>query len=221
MEEQSTLQPLTASQMDHLEAAVARYQAAVTAREAGWLVARGIEEQTARTRRLGVVSEPAPEHGRYRGMLAIPYLDKDGHPLAVRFRCLEDHDHREHGHGKYNSVAGEPSRLYGIRSIFDAGRVLHLCEGEFDSMILGQIGLHAVAAPGARSWKPRHTRMLAGFSRVYVWADPDEAGAEFAQTVTSRVRTAKTLRLDGGDVNEIYLAGGKDALLEVLDREDG
>ena len=214
------MQPLTASRLESLEAAVSRYEAAVTVRAAEYLTARGIEQGTALTRRLGVVDDPAPEHRRYLGMLAIPYLDRSGQPLTVRFRCMEEHDHRAFYHGKYNSVAGEPSRMYGIGSIFEARKVIHLTEGEFDAMILSQAGLPAVGAPGAKSWKRRHSIMLSGFSRVYIWADPDDAGAEFAQTVMSKVRQATTLRLTDGDVTDTYLQGGKEALYDILNRED-
>lgn len=215
-DEQSSLQPLTISRMEQLEGAVSRYEGAITARAVEYLTARGIERETALSSRLGVVDEPEPEHQRYRGMLSIPYLDRNGSPLAVRFRCLEDHDHRAFYHGKYNSTAGDPARMYGIRSIFTAEKVIHLTEGEFDAMILNQSGFPAVGAPGARSWKPRHTRMLAGFSRVYIWADPDEAGAEFAQTVMQRVRAATTVRLTEGDVTDTYLLGGTEALQAAL-----
>lgn len=212
--------PLTASRLESLEAAVKRYEGAVTAQAVEYLVGRGIERDTALTRRLGVVADPDPEHRRYAGMLAIPYLDRQGRPLTIRFRCMEEHNHRDFYHGKYNSVAGEPSRMYGIKSIFDAGKVIHLTEGEFDAMILAQAGLPAVGAPGAKSWKWRHTIMLSGFSRVYIWADPDDAGAEFAQTVMNRVRQATTLRLTDGDVTDTYLQGGKEALYDILNRED-
>lgn len=220
MEEQSTLQPLPASRREQLEAAVERYEGAVTARAVEYLTARGIGQEAALTHRLGVVDDPDPEHRRYLGMLAIPYLDKDGLPLTIRFRCLEDHNHRDFYHGKYNSIAGEPARIYGVGAIHRAGRVLHLTEGELDAIILNQIGLPAIGAPGAKSWKRRHSIMLSGFSRVYIWADPDDAGAEFAQAVMSKVRSATTLRLKDGDVNDTYLAGGADALMAVLNGED-
>lgn len=180
-----------------------------------YLDARGIDEETAAIARLGVVTDPAPGHEKFRGMLAIPYLDKDGEPLTVRFRCIQDHDHREYKHGKYMSLPGDPGRMFSIGSIFRAGNEIHICEGEMDCLVLNKIGRHAVAMPGATTWRPRHRRMLAGFSRVWVWGDPDEAGAEMVAKVTQSLRSAIPLQLEA-DVNDTYLAGGKEALERVL-----
>lgn len=206
--------------MESLEEAVALYQGAVTAEAARYLQARGIGQAEARTFRLGVVGEPAPGHSRFRGMLCIPYLDKAGRPLTVRFRCLEEHDHRAFFHGKYNSLKDDPSRVYNISSIFAAKDEIHISEGEFDAMVLNKVGLPAVAIPGAHGWKYHHRKMLAGFSRVYVWGDPDDAGAEFVAKVTSQMNTARGVLLRDGDVTETYLAGGADALRELVKREE-
>jgi DNA primase len=214
------LQPLSASQRESLEEAVTSYEAAVTPAAAAYLKARGLTKAEAVTFRLGVVADPFPGHERFRGRLVIPYLDRDGKPLTVRFRCMSDHDHREFGHGKYMSMTDDPSRVFNVRAIHQAGDEIHVTEGEFDAIILSKIGLPAVAIPGAKAWKGHHRRMLAGFSRVYVWGDPDDAGAEFVQKVTRSLRSAKGVRLRGGDVTDTYLAGGADALLALIARKE-
>ncbi|MEU6057007.1 hypothetical protein [Streptomyces sp. NPDC047097] len=150
-------------------------------------------------------------------MLAIPYLDKDGRPLTVRFRCLQDHNHRDHFHGKYNTIKADFPRMYGIDAIHRAGETIHVAEGELDRAILRKLGLFAVAAPGANMWAGRHRRMLAGFSRIWVWGDPDEAGAEFSAKICRQLRAAKAVRLRLGDVTDTYLAGGSDAVLSLID----
>lgn len=216
MSEHEPLQPLSASQREALEEATASYQAALTADAARWLVARGIDRETAVTSRLGVVADPFPGHGRFQGWLTIPYLDANGAPLSIRFRCLAEHDHRELGHGKYMSGFEEPTRVYGVESIHQADDEIHVAEGEFDRLILKKVFGHAIAIPGARAWRNHHRRMLAGFSRVYVWGDPDEAGAEFTQKVTRALRQAKAVRLRGGDVTDTYRAGGADALRALI-----
>ncbi|MFI7315501.1 toprim domain-containing protein [Streptomyces venezuelae] len=151
------------------------------------------------------------------GRLAIPYLAHDGHPLTIRFRCLEDHDHRAYRHGKYNTLKDDPPRLYGVDAIHAAGDEIHVTEGELDAITLRRLGLHAVGVPGAALWQPRHRRMLAGFSRVWVWGDPDEAGAELVTRVCRSLRSARGVRLRDGDVTETYKAGGADALLSLID----
>lgn len=218
MSEHEPLRPLTDSQREVLEQATTIYEAQLTAQAAGYLLGRGIGREEAVTARLGVVADPFPGHGRFHGMLAIPYLDHHRSPLTIRFRCLEEHDHRAFGHGKYNSIKDDPARIYGVDTIHRAGEEIHLAEGEFDRLILRKIGLHAVGAPGANSWKPRHRRMLAGFSRIWVWGDPDDAGAEFVQRVCRSLKHAKGVYLRQGDVTDTYLAGGARALLDVLGR---
>jgi len=205
--------------MEALETAVASYENQLTAGAAIYLQNRGVDQEVATTFRLGCVTDPVPGHGKYRGMLAIPYLDKDGHPLTIRFRCLREHDHRANGHGKYNSMFEDPSRVYNIKAIFDAKDEIHITEGEFDTMILTKVGLPAVAIPGAHGWQYHHRRMLAGFSRVYVWGDPDDAGAEFVTKVVASMRTAKGVSLKVGYVTETYLQGGAEALLALIKRE--
>ncbi|MBB5833389.1 DNA primase [Kribbella italica] len=204
--------------MELLEEATSAYQAAVTPAVARYLLDRGISREAAVTNRLGVVSDPFPGHGKFQGFLAIPYLDKDGRPLTIRFRCLQDHNCRDLFHGKYMTIADDIPRMYGIGAIHLAGDEIHVCEGELDAVVLRMLGLHAVAVPGAKMWANRHRRMLAGFSRVYVWADPDDAGAELTAKITRALRSAKPVRLTA-DVTDTYLAGGADAIFAALGRE--
>lgn len=210
------MRPLSDSQRETMEEATALYEAALTRDAARYLTGRGLEPETIATFRLGSVVEAAPGHAQHRGRISIPYLSKDGHPLQVRFRCFQEHDHRELHHGKYNTVSGEPSRLFNVQAFGQATDTIHLTEGEFDAMILAQIGLPAIAVPGSQNWKPHYRRMLAGFNRVYVWADPDDAGAELVNTVSKALFQAKPVRLRDGDVSDTYLAGGQEALLDLI-----
>ncbi|MEU5433800.1 topoisomerase [Streptomyces sp. NPDC020719] len=203
-----------------MEEATSTYQAALTADAARYLLDRGIGREEAVTHRLGVVGDDAfPGHEKYRGMLAIPYLGRDGSPLTIRFRCLEEHDHRSLGHGKYATIKDDLPRMYGVDSVHAAGSELDVTEGEFDRMILRKIGFHAVAIPGAALWLPRHRRMLAGFNTVRVWGDPDDAGAEFTNKICRSLRSAKAVRLRVGDVTETYMQGGAKALLDLRNEE--
>lgn len=214
------MEPSSESQREALEEAVTSYHAAVTPEAARYLVSRGIDRQVAATSLLGVVADPFPGHERYRGFLSIPYLRFDGQPVGIRFRCLADHTHREFGHGKYMSISGDPVRTYGVQAIHRAGDTIHVAEGEFDSLILGKVGMPAIAIPGANSWNGRHRRMLAGFKRVYVWGDPDDAGADFTNRICRALRSARGVRLRKGDVTDTYLAGGADALHALIKEED-
>lgn len=202
--------PLSPSQREALEEAVTTYEQGVTGDAARYLMDRGIEEGTALTHRLGVVSEPLPGHEGYRGMLAIPYLHRSGHPLTIRFRRL-------HGDGpKYMSLTGDRARIYNTAALYQAGAEIHVTEGEFDAMILNQIGLPSIAIPGANGWAYHYSVVLAGFSRVWVWGDPDAAGGKFVSDVSRSLRQARGVRIRGGDVTDVYLEHGAAALHELV-----
>lgn len=175
---------------------------------ARYLAARGIGAAEAAGHLLGVAADPMPEHEKRAGWLAIPYLLSDGRPVDVRFRCIEQHDCR---HGKYASVSGAPPRIYNVGAIVRAGAEIHVTEGEFDCMILTKLGFNAVALPGATSWQPRWKEALAGFSRVFVWADPDKAGMEMLSTLSGQLRGVTRVRLTE-DVSDTYLSGGQAAI---------
>lgn len=220
MSEHEPLQPLSASQRETLEEAVSSYQAALTADAVRYLVGRGLDKTAVLTNRVGVVADPFPGHERFRGFLSIPYLDKDGKVLSLRFRCMQEHNHRDHAHGKYMSLPGEPPRVYNVGAIHRAGDEIAVAEGEFDAMILNMIGLPAIAIPGAQGWRPHHRRMLAGFSRVWVFGDPDDAGADFTNKVCRSLRSAKGVRLRNGDVTDVYLSQGAGALWDLTRKDD-
>lgn len=221
MSEREPLRPLSPSQREMLEEATATYQAALTADAARYLLGRGIGREEAATYRLGVVGDhPFPGHEKYRGMLSIPYLDRNDAPLTIRFRCLQDHDHRTFGHGKYNTIKDDPPRMYGVGSVHKADSVIEVTEGELDRIILEKLGLHAVAIPGASIWQGRHRRMLAGFNRVRIWGDPDDAGAEFTARICRALRSAKGMRLRAGDVTETYVQEGAEALLGLIKEDE-
>ncbi len=220
MSEHEPLRPLSASQREALEEAVSSYEAAVTAEDVSWLRTRGITVEAADTFRLGVAHSPMPGHGKFAGFLSIPYLDKNGCPLSLRFRCLQEHDHRSAGHGKYMSITDEPPRVFNVHAIHSAGDTIHVAEGEIDAITLTMLGLPAIAIPGAQGWRNHHRRMLAGFSRVWVWGDPDEAGAAFNQKVTRSLKSAKAVRLRDHDVNMTYQLGGADALYALIAEEN-
>lgn len=202
--------------MQTLEEAVSSYEAAMTVEAAAYLLGRGLTEETVLTARLGVVADPIPAHERYKGWLAIPYLIQ-GQPVRVRFRCMANHDHKEFSHGKYGQPTGETILTYGVDDILAPGDTLHVTEGEFDRLILKQCGLPAIAFPGANTFKRHHGRMLAGFNKIYVWGDPDQAGADFITTIVNRLpRSGRGVQLRAGDVTDTYLLGGTEAIYGLL-----
>lgn len=144
-----------------------------------------------------------------------------GHVVTIRFRCLRDHSCKDAKCPKYLSLPDDPSRMYGVGDIVEAVDKIHVTEGEFDRLILKKaLGVPTVALPGANAWRGRHRRLLEGFSTVYVWADPDKAGAEMAQRIGKALGTVTTVRLTVGDVSETYADGGRDALAAALEEAE-
>ena len=210
--ERESLQPLTASEVKHLTTATTQYMEASAAIQP-WLEARGIDEVTASMFHLGYVADPMPGHEQYRGMLAIPYRGerrKDGtYPTwSIRFRCVKPHVGlcKDNGHGKYLTMKGDTARMFNVPAILEAQGEIHIAEGELDAVILNKLGYPAVALPGATQWQRHHSRLLAGFNKVFIWGDPDEAGSELVATICKHVRQAVPVHLSLGDVGETYLA---------------
>lgn len=217
--------PLEPLQRSQLALATSRYADALRGSDSavGWLLSRGLTRETVERFQLGYVAPEAalPQHGMYRGMIAIPFLsDRDRHPVMLRFRCIEEHDHRANGHGKYNSMSGEANRMFNSPTILEAGpsEVIHVCEGEVDAMTLEQLGHRAVAITGANAFKKHHAIMLEGVPRVPVWGDGDKAGHEFTASVLKFLRgSALGVGVpDGMDVNELYLTGGRDVIDDLI-----
>lgn len=223
MQEPGLLRPTGGSQRLVLSKATDQYAEALgQERDAvQYLVGRGLTQETAATFRLGVVRDALPGHSRHEGWLSIPYLQDDprspqAYPKGMRFRCMAEHDHRDFGHGKYMSLPDTPSLVFNIGAIHRAFDVIHVTEGEFDAMILTQIGLHAVAIPGASGFQAHHRHLLEGFNRVWVWGDPDDAGVKFINGIEKSLRQARGVYLKNGDVTDNYLTNGAEYLLNLV-----
>lgn len=188
-----------------------------------YLETRGLTGPSIRPRvdkfRLGYVADPLPGHDMYRGMLAVPYLRRaengDWSVVSIRFRCIEDHDHK--GHGKYMTVSGDRPRMFNTLSLMTPSDTVCVCEGEIDAITAFACGLDAVGIPGATSWQPHFRAPFLGYETVYVLADGDDAGMKFAHTVASSLPNAKIIPFPPGeDVNSVVLSKGPSELLEKV-----
>jgi DNA primase len=70
------------------------------------------------------------------------------------------------------------------------------------------IGIPCVGVPGANSWKRHYTRLLADFERVFVFADGDQPGTEFARSLARELPVTIVQFPDGEDVNSLYVRHG-------------
>lgn len=208
---------LSKEQRQYLERAWATYSPHLND-AAEWLAGRGVDLEHARSRGLGVVRNPLPGHEPAEGYLAIPYLTKTG-PVNFNFRCLQDHDCKSTpNHSKYWKRKGSAVNLYGVQSIAWADDWIVVTEGELDALIWQQVGVPALAIPGAENWKEHWANLLEDFSRVYLAEDGDNAGKDLWIAMSEHIDQSNTMVVrmrmpDGEDTNSMYLKYGKDYLL--------
>jgi hypothetical protein len=149
-----------------------------------YLAGRGITEDVAVDYGLGVVDGSLPEHEAYKGMLCIPYLTPLGGVVSLKFRRAHDCT-SECEHAKY--ISPYPTRLFNTSALDradDLGYVF-LTEGEIDAILLDSCGFPAIGVPGVECWQQHDEwrSLLAGYPRVFVPFDRDEAGRRFSEQV--------------------------------------
>jgi DNA primase len=170
-----------------------------------YLKNRGIPMDVARLAQYGVVEEPEVGHEAFKGRLSIPYITKSG-VVDLRFRSL--HPAVE---PKYMGLTGAETRMYNVLDIEKATDFIGVCEGELDTITMsGCIGIPCVGVPGANSWKKHYTRLLADFERVFVFADGDQPGTEFARSLARELPVTIVQLPDGQDVNSMFVQEGSD-----------
>jgi DNA primase len=192
----------SASQKELLDKATVRYAENIYQAE-DYLRSRGIPLEVARLAQLGVVVEPEVGHEAFHGRLSIPYITKTG-AVDLRFRSLNPAVEP-----KYMGMTGADTRMYNVLDIDKANDYIGVCEGELDTITLSAcVGIHCVGVPGANSWKKHYTRLLADFERVFVFADGDQPGTEFARSLARELPVTIVQLPEGEDVNSAYVKFG-------------
>lgn len=159
-----------------------------------------------------------------RDRLAIPFIGPKGNIYDIRFRCMNSHDHKdsEVKCPKYLGVDGVETRIYNAKALVAPTDYIFVCEGELDAATLTVCGWPAIGLPGANSWKKHYPRLLAGFSKVILVADGDDAGHKLASTFRRALPTSGNVILceQGQDVNSTYIAKGREGLAALLKGEE-
>ena len=191
-----------ASQKDLLDKATTKYAGSIFQAE-DYLKSRGIPLEVARLVSLGVVAEPEVGHEAFVGRLSIPYITKTG-VVDLRFRSLNPAVEP-----KYMGMTGAETKMYNVLDVERAGDYIGVCEGEIDTLTISRcVGIPCVGVPGANSWKKHYTRLLADFERVFVFADGDQPGTEFARSLARELPVTIIQLPDGQDVNSMYVQEG-------------
>lgn len=141
---------------------------------------------------------------KYQGAPAvrIPYLDRNGHEQAVRFRIGLD------GKDRFRWKAGSKAFLYGLWRLDNPGYVI-LVEGESDCHTLWFHDFPALGLPGAGNWREdRDARDLDGVLAIYVIVEPDKGGEAVKKWLSkSAIRDrARLVALSEKDPSALFLA---------------
>lgn len=192
------------SQRESLTKAAKYYHSALHEAE-DYLAERGITLEQATRARLGVVLEPLTGHENYVNRLAIPYITRSG-VVDLRFRSMDLSE------PKYMGLTGATTHLYNVSAFFRATSYISICEGEIDTITLDTAcNIPAVGVPGVNNWKKHYTRLLADFDKVFLFADGDSAGTDFAKHLAKELGNLVVVQMpDGEDVNSMYLKNGVD-----------
>lgn len=186
------MKPISDSRREFLTRVTDQYLEHADQAEDYIMATRGLSATQAAYYRLGVVVDPPDDHWRFKGRLAIPYVTRSG-VVAMKFRCMEDHDCGDNGHEKYLGESGGLVTLFNVRSLHIESSTIAICEGEMDAIVVEQlVGIPAVGYPGASQWKSNRfwRRCFAGYDKVYVVADGDDAGATSAEAIMADLPNA-------------------------------
>lgn len=158
-----------------------------------------------------MVANPLPGQESFYGRLAIPYITPTG-VVDLRFRSMGPEE------PKYLGMPGTETRLYNVRAIHEAGSFICVCEGEIDAITLSySCGIPSVGVPGANAWKPHYGRLLADFETIYVFADGDQPGTDFAKSLSKEFNNVIIMQMpEGEDVNSMFLNYGSDYFKEKV-----
>jgi hypothetical protein len=164
-----------------------------------YLKAHGLTKEIAKKYQLGLVNPADYDDRRHAGRLAIPYLTRGGSVVAMKYRCVEGHKCKDHGHQKYLAPEGQENWIFNPQAFFDADDVIGVAEGEIDAIVATErLGLPTIGIPGVEIWTQnrkswRHA--LADYEKVLIFVDGDtpdedgkEAGKDFARAVAADVR---------------------------------
>lgn len=173
---------------------------------------RGLTEEVIRRFQLGIVPAGDVDYPDHAGWISVPYLTPTGF-VDLRFRNPDPE-----GKPKYKGLPGATLRMFNPSAILQANETIVAAEGEFDTMILNQVGLHAIGIPGASAWRKSFELAIHGFDNIIICEDGDDGGAGkgLTGTILKGLDWAKAVRFEGTDVNDFYISEGAQALRDKV-----
>ncbi|MEU0158999.1 toprim domain-containing protein [Streptomyces sp. NPDC006261] len=202
-----------------------------------YLVARGFGEGAEKWLPGYVGDSVTVGHEQYRDHLVIPYLRPAGTKFiaTVRFRCIRDEcvkdsdgqyhflkgQKEEHGkHGKYQSLPADTPRLYNTSALTVSSPYIAISEGEFSAWAVELDGIPSVALQGVSAWKDHFDRAFAGYEKVFILGDGDEAGNKLNAKLAGRLPNGVPVQLpDKEDPDSFRRQYGDGSIRQLLGLE--
>lgn len=183
--------------LGHMQATAERYHRNLSEEASAYLEGRGITRELAEQYLLGTCDD------LYPGRLTIPYLRPSG-TVWFNFRSLGD--------DKPKYLASGSRHLYNTAALDQADETgeIAIAEGELDALVATELcGVPCVGIPGATQWVGnKHWRELfVGYPRIWMLADPDDAGRDLAEAILGSLPSARLVNLPA-DVNDTFLKHG-------------
>lgn len=127
-----------------------------------------------------------------RDCITIPY-HVAGNVVMIRGKKIEKG-------GKYLTPPKQVSRLFNTDACWNTDTAV-LTEGEFDAMVVEQMGYSAVGSPGAKMWQDSWDGYFDGMRRIYCVFDNDAPGQLGATAIKERLgRKVRNVIMPDGDM---------------------
>lgn len=199
-----------------------------------YLIARGLGEGAERWLPGYVGDSVTVGHEQYRDHLVIPYLRPAGTKFiaTVRFRCIRDTcvkdsdgqyhflkgQKENHGkHGKYQSLPADTPRIYNTTALIAPSPYVAIAEGEFSAWAVELDGIPCPALQGVSAWKEHFTRAFAGYEKVFLLGDGDEAGQKMNEKLSSLLPNGVPVQLpDKEDPDSFRRQNGDGSIRQLL-----
>ena len=203
-------------------------QSPLTQPHLDYLKSRGISQETADKMRLFSAEKYFARLNKKTQAVGFPYY-RGGALTAAKYRSIDDKD--------FIQDAGGAHDLFGIDNV-DPTKPLIIVEGEIDALTLIECGIeNAVSVPGGAPLKvsdgkvhPSEDRrfsfiwnandIIQAVPSVIIATDNDVPGQALAEELARRIGKdkCKLVKLIHKDLNDLFLADGKDAVRDVIDQ---
>lgn len=188
---------------------------------------RGITPEVAAYMRLGLVGADAPPgYEGFIGRMSIPNILLDStnceRVVGQKFRALS-HKGKDDERPKFLYAPGV-NRMYNIRALRQADKLLVVTEGESCCWAATAAGFWAVGIPGAQYFGKtgsRRLRLLEGYGQVVLVRDNDKAGEELAQAMASVDGLTVVTPDRHKDLGELFAAEGPQAARLLIEGKQG